>query len=185
MIRIFFINILISTFTTFAFSQAQKPLSEEKIQQAKEVGIANYWEGNFSVSIQKLSLYIKYKTEDDEAYFYRGLCRASLSSYSTALKDFEKAMEINDKNPDYIFKKGEALYYLKKWEDAELAFGLALEKAKENNETDNIGVIHYHRAVANLELGNRDAACSDLASAAKLKILEAKELSRKYCKDQK
>lgn len=56
------------------------------------------------------------------AYWRRGLCFEELGDYSTALKDYQKAISINSNRYSYYFSEGYAYYKLKNYTAAAESF---------------------------------------------------------------
>ncbi len=60
-------------------------------------GIAGYSEGNYSEAFQLFNEALSRDTEQGIAYFYRGLIFAIINNYQEAIKDFNRAIEIQPK----------------------------------------------------------------------------------------
>ena len=71
-----------------------------------------------------------------DAYFYRGVALARSESYAPALLEFERAIALNGKNPDYHQHKGIVLELLGRIADAKEAYKAA-KKFRPDDELTN------------------------------------------------
>ena len=71
--------------------------SQEISIQLIEEGIDDYSEGNYSEAVQLFNEALSRDPEQGIAYFYRGLIFAIINNYQEALKDFNRAIEIQPK----------------------------------------------------------------------------------------
>lgn len=71
--------------------------SQEISIQLIEEGIADYSEGNYSEAFQLFNEALSRDPEQGIAYFYRGLIFAIINNFQEALKDFNRAIEIQPK----------------------------------------------------------------------------------------
>ncbi len=176
--------ILLFTFIVVgsSFGPAQRPVDEKKVALYREIGISNYWELNFSLSVSKLSYVLKYKKDDHEAYYYRGLARGNQGAFSAGISDFNKAINLYQGNPDYYYKRAQAYFKLRRYEKAVFAFDEAISKAQEMNETNNLPIMYYEKALSLVELKNLPGACRAFTEANSLGLEDAKKLMKKACR---
>lgn len=78
---------------------------------------------------EALGLRLKYKD-----YYYRGLDYLNKEKYELALRDFERAIELNELDADNWLGKGKALYELEKYDEAINALSKAIELSPANEE---------------------------------------------------
>lgn len=141
---------------------------KDKIALYREIGIANYWEFNWAVSIQRLNYVVREDSLDHEAFFYRGLSKGNTGNYPSAIKDFERAIQLHQSNPDYYFKLAESLFKLNRWEKAVFAFDEAIKKAEEAGKAQNLPIMYYEKGIALVKLKSWPSACQALFKAASL-----------------
>lgn len=179
-------NILvIVVFFAFGFSlkgQSSKPVDDQKVELYREIGISNYWEFNFSVTVSKLSYVLRYNKDDHEAYYYRGLAKGNQGAFASAIKDFDKAIELHQGNVDYYYKRAQSYFEMRKYEKAIFAFEESINKAQALNQTDNLPIMYYELAMAQVEVKNLPAACQALEKADQLGLVNAKRVKKRTCK---
>lgn len=156
------------TFLLFLGVLSSQDSPKNKIALYREIGIANYWEFNFSLSIQRLTYVLREDSTDHEAFFYRGLSKANTGSYPSAIKDFERAIQLHTSNPDYYFKLAEAFFKMRRWEKAIFALDEAIQKAEQAGKEQNLALMYYEKGLALVQLKSWPSACQALSKAATL-----------------
>lgn len=97
-------------------------------------------------------------------YVNRGVLHFLDADYEAALKDFDRAITIDDGIGESYANRGAALVALHRWADAEPAITKGIELGSSELEKS-----YYNRAIAYEELGNVKAAYYDYLKAAELK----------------
>ena len=112
-----------------------------------------------------------------------GLKKHIQENYIGAIKDFDKAIQIDPKDCFTYKIKGRALNELGKWSEAINSFNLALKNVP--NDYQDIffkGETYYLRGIARYENGDKDGGCNDWLEADKNGFSIASNLTYKYCK---
>ncbi len=183
---VFIVWVVICFASSHAHSQSKDvKIDEEKIKLYRQTGISNYFEYNYDEAVKKLSFVIRFKPDDHEAIYYRGLCRMEMGDPKSALNDFTKCTIIEDNNADYYYKLGDIYVILGKYELAIKQYSSSIEicEAKPNDiHKKMLPEIYFQRAFAKMKMTNTIGACEDLKKSAELKFSDAEKTSRKYCK---
>jgi tetratricopeptide (TPR) repeat protein len=160
-------------------------------------------------SVRGLALLHLNNFNDGEIYYVRGKARREFKDYNGTIQDFDKALLLNSrlrtavvyidlsnlklsihdiegsnaaldmaiaidpKNIIALFNKGVNCFNTKRFNDAINCFNRALLLNQNDNE------IYYNRGLAKSMLGDKDGACADIITAAKLGNFDAKRVSFK------
>ncbi len=154
--------------------QTNQP-NDEKLDFYKKAGVSSYFEMNYELSMKKLGYVLRFRPKDDEAHYYRALCKYDMENYSGAIYELNKALEINPKKAEYYYLKGRSLYNNAKFEAALFTLNEAIKLDANNGEA------FYIRASCHKHEGNMMGACEDLFEAADLNIELADKKIKKYC----
>lgn len=82
---------------------------------------------DYDSAIEKLTEAIKIWGQDSRFFINRSLCFYEKGQFYQALKDANRAIELNPSNPKGFYRKGCSLLKLKRFRDAEKALKKALE----------------------------------------------------------
>lgn len=113
-------------------------------------------EKNYKRAEELYSKAINNYAYDDELYFNRGIARYELGENYSAISDFERAIDLNDKVGDYYNRRGLVKYRLGDYENAKSDFLQALDV---NN---NLHVAYLNAAFAAYHLDQPDSAINYL-----------------------
>jgi tetratricopeptide (TPR) repeat protein len=92
-------------------------------------------------------------------YLNRGLAKEKLNDLDGAMRDFEKALQIDDQWPKAWFAQGNIFMKKRMWTEAVENFSAAITL----HET--YGLAYHNRALAYFHLGQFPKACQDILSA--------------------
>lgn len=134
-------------------------------------------EGNYDDAIQFYTKAIQYK-ERASYYVDRGDCYKQLEKYRQALEDYERALDLSPNNPDYLRRKSNALYGLKRFSEAQDAIEMAerldpnnkwIQKRKEFYQSDAVkAYARGQKAVELMRSGKYEEATSELTEAIRI-----------------
>ena len=116
-----------------------------------------------------------YAQNSAEAYIYSGNEKTVAGDYLGAIKDYNKAIEINPKHALAYHNRGLAKGYLGDYRGTIEDFNKAIEI------NPNDALVYYLRGGAKLGLGQNDSGCLDLSKAGELGFDKAYELIKKFC----
>lgn len=161
-----------------------------------ERGGAYYFSKQLDAALVDLNMYVQMEPNDSEGYHWRGLVFADLKIYSGAESDFLKCMELGSDETMIKFRLAEVYYVQKKFDLAENHLIELIEDDPERPSSYNLlGLINegknnyevsieyftkgieidpeyvsffYNRARIYMEIGEKDAGCSDYVEAARL-----------------
>jgi len=114
------------------------------------------------ICYKTLPIYAQTLTEE---YFKSGVEKADSGDYQGAIKDFNKAIELNPKYAGVYNNRGVAI------EDYNKAIKINSKYAK----------AYFNRGLAKLVLGQKDSGCLDVYKAGELEKFEGYEVIKEYC----
>lgn len=106
------------------------------------------------------NVFIKKYDDRSEGYFYRATALRHLEQYRDAINDFDRAIELDPKNPKAYHHRGFTKYNLGKYEEAINDFDKALDIDKAFSK-----FIHHDRGLANEALHRYEDAIEDFDEA--------------------
>jgi Flp pilus assembly protein TadD len=124
-----------------------KITSGGKVKKLFDNGVAAYNDGKYDEAIKFLTEASQQGPKEKSVWFDLGLCYSKKELYNEALAAFEKAIELDAGNYEYIVQKAEVLYKLQKLDEAEQTFLKAAAIAEKKSKTDaarcytNIGIM--------------------------------------------
>jgi len=130
--------------------------------QSYDNAYRNFTAGNFQEAIKNYNEYLKSYTNDDKAYFERGMCYESIGKPDDALRDYSTALNISPYKSKYLSARGYT--YLKT--------GIPLNAYNDFTNaiqySPNDDKAYYGRMNANLDLQNLNKALTDINAAINL-----------------
>ena len=108
------------------------------------------------------SVFIKKYDDRSDGYFYRATALRHLEQYENAINDFDRAIELDPKNPKAYHHRGITKYKLGKYEEAINDFDKTIELNPKSTRAYN------NRAIAKGELGKHEEAIKDYDKAIEL-----------------
>lgn len=131
----------------------------------------------YKEAIDLLDSCIRLNPENSEGYFYRGVCYIELGKLELALVDFIKSTEINPKYKEGFFNVGKTYQRMKKHEEAIPFYdkAIALEPLYSG--------AYVSRGVCNIELGQKEKACTDFKQALDLGDEKVQANINEFCKN--
>jgi protocatechuate 3,4-dioxygenase beta subunit len=117
---------------------AEKRLRERIIAKGTttaiyDKGVKAYQDGNYDEAIKHLTEASAQKSDQAYIWFYLGLSRAKKDLYTEALTAYNKAIDCDPNNPDFIVQMAEALLKMDKQDEAIQAFQKAAELAEKQD----------------------------------------------------
>jgi tetratricopeptide (TPR) repeat protein len=126
-------------------------------------GVVHLMNGNGEAALNDLTKAVELNPKYDEAYSQRGLILLRLKNDAAgALRDFDRAVEIDPRPAAHWFNKASALAILGDFNRAELDFGRALELAPGNARA------YFNRGDVRAAMGDYSGAEADFSSALRL-----------------
>lgn len=122
----------------------------------------NYISGNFEEAIKYYNEYLRSYTNDDRAFYERGMCYESLRRFDDALRDYTTAINLKSSYAKYYESRGYAYLKLKLPQNSLDDFNKSIQKDAFSSEG------YWGRANAYIDLGKYDMALKDMNSAVNL-----------------
>lgn len=119
----------------------------------------NYISGNFEEAIKYYNEYLKSYTNDDKAFYERGVCYESLRRFDDALRDYSTAINLNSGYHKYYESRGYAYLKLNMPQNSLDDFNRSIQKNAFSSEG------YWGRANAYTDLGKYNMALKDINSA--------------------
>ncbi len=139
------------------------------------IGANAYERGDYRLSNTYFSKAIENDPNDNLAIINRGKALLKIGKYQLARVDFLRALRLDERNLDAVYLIGNSFFYEKNYDDA-IAFYeryLSVDRGYAN--------VWYNTAVAYLNTGQTDHACSCLERADQLGMKRASEMKAKQC----
>jgi len=124
----------------------------------------------FASCIKKVDRQAEY---DD--HLFKGSSLSAKNDYTGAIAEFNKAIEIDNKNPEAFHKKGVVKIQLYDFRGAISDFDKAIELGTK------VGFTFYCRGLSHASIGNKESACQDFSKAGELGVKDAYEAIKEYC----
>lgn len=116
--------------------------------------------------------------QNAEDYFKNGYEKRIRQKFQEAIKDFNKAIELNPNYERAYFYRGDAKANLQDYHGAIEDYNKAIKFTPRRIPV----VYHYYRGISYFKLNEKDKACSDWVIAGEFGEQEAFKLITKYCK---
>ena len=151
-----------------ALNYAPKKVTKEEIDICYYKAAAQYLTNDFAGAVETYTALINYDSGNSDAHFLRGCIYLNEGESEKALKDFKKAVSIDEKNYELYIAIAENLAALSYSDDALEMLNLGLE-VEGSSKDDYLG-----RGRIYIVLGQYDAAVKVLNKAVDKKSNEAK-----------
>lgn len=122
----------------------------------------NYISGNFEDAIKYYNEYLRSYTNDDRAFYERGMCYESLRRFDDALRDYTTAINLKSSYAKYYESRGYAYIKLNLPLNSLDDFNKSIQRDAFSSEG------YWGRANAYIDLGKYDMALKDMNSAINL-----------------
>jgi len=119
----------------------------------------NYIAGNYDEAIKYYNEYLRSNTNDDRAFYERGMCFESQRKFDDALRDYSTAISLKSSNSKYYESRGYVYLKLNIPQNSMDDFNRAIQYDARNSEG------YWGRANAYIDLGKYDMALKDMNSA--------------------
>ena len=141
-----------------------------------ERGVAKGKMLDFKAAILDFDKAIELEPNNEEYYFSRGIaCMHHL--YQAAIRDFTKVLEMNPKRIDALVFRANAKVYLEDYA------GGIIDYTAATLINPDYAILYNNRAVAYIELEQKDLACSDFSKSGELGYAAAYTAIRQYCQE--
>jgi len=114
-----------------------------------------------------------------DAYFARGNVKMKLQDYYGAIADFTSCITFNENNIEAYFNRGKAKQFLLAYEDAINDCTKIIQINPKSHDA------YYLRGILRLEFGDMKNGCLDLSKAGELGDVNAYEVIKERCNQQK
>lgn len=144
------------------------------------LGVDSYNSGDLSGAIIYWTLVLTINPNEPNSYYSRAIVKNELYTWKSALRDYDKAIEIA---PDFISaltNRGSIKDVNGDFEGAISDYNSAL-KIK-NIDLENKQMLTYNKGNTKLNMGDKIGACEDWNKALKLGAQYAKDRINQYCK---
>jgi tetratricopeptide (TPR) repeat protein len=147
------------------FSEAIK-LDAGFIQAYENRGVAKYYLHDYTEAIADYNKALEINPDDYNTYGRRGWAKFRLQDCTGAIDDFTRALEGNKNNISYYNVRGQAKYYLLDYQGAINDFNKVINSWY--SDKDQKSKAYYWRALAKIDLGQKESGCQDLSKSGKL-----------------
>jgi tetratricopeptide (TPR) repeat protein len=110
------------------------------------------------------------------AYFGLGFAYGRENKFEEAMKNFNKAIELQPRYPDVYNNRGIIFGMEKKYDESISNFNKAIELKADYPEA------YFNRGLTYFNIGKKEIACGDLQKAAAMGHLTAIEMYNKFCR---
>ena len=132
-------------------------LDPAKAEEEREMGNALFKEGKFPDAIKRYTESIRRRPDDPRVWSNRAACYTKLTALPEALKDAEKAIEIDPTFVKAYTRKGHAQFFMKEYEKAMATYQQGLDRDPDNEELKSA----MHRCVDQINRFNRGEASAE------------------------
>ena len=143
-------------------------------------GVAKYYSGNYIDAIVDFSKALEIDSNDYNTYGRRGWAKLHLQDCRGAISDFTKAVKGCENAAQYYNLMGEAKYYLTDYNGAIEDFNKVL-KFGGGGKVERSKAFFW-RGFIEIDLGQKQSGCLDLARSGKLGYQKADEIEEIYCR---
>ncbi len=104
--------------------------ADRRAQLRLELASSYFARGQFETALDQVKQAIASRPDIAEAYALRGLIYASLNQSSLADESFQRALQLDPRNPDTLHNYGWYLCQLRRWDDALSQFDAAIAQPR-------------------------------------------------------
>jgi Tfp pilus assembly protein PilF len=119
---------------------------------------------------------VKLKKDHADALFLRGAAKGELFREEDGLGDMEEAIRLKPGLPGGLMSSAVLLYETKRYEEAITRFTQVIDQ-----DLDGKAEAYYYRGDCQYQLENKDLACADWRTSAKLGDKDATFIVKNYC----
>ncbi|MCK4662251.1 MAG: tetratricopeptide repeat protein [Bacteroidales bacterium] len=134
-----------------------------------------YFLKKYESSLSDINIYITYFNTDDKAISLCGKIHFEMGNYLKALEYFNKAIELNPSEIEYLISRADTYLATKTYKYAEQDYSMILDISP------FLGKVYYNRGIARQNLNNTKGACRDWEKARMYKYLDADKYLMKHC----
>lgn len=144
-----------------------------------DAGVEHYNANNLSGALINWTNVIKINNKDPNAYYSRAVVKNELYTWKSALRDYDKAIEIAPNFIDAILNRGSVKDENGDYEGAISDYNLVLKA--DNLDDDNRQKAHFNRGNTYFNINQENKACEDWRKAREFGAEYADERISKYC----
>jgi tetratricopeptide (TPR) repeat protein len=143
-------------------------------------GVAEYSLGHFNDAISDFNKALEIDPDDFSTYGRRGWAKYCIQDLPGAMSDFTRAINGSGNPGQYYNIRGEIKYQLADYKGAVSDFSKVLKfgAGSKNERSEAL----FWRGYIEIDLGQRQSGCLDLAKATKLGFRKAGEIEEIYCR---
>jgi tetratricopeptide (TPR) repeat protein len=150
------------------YAQSAKSLIKKGFQQ--------YEAENYDAAIKLFSQALEKSPNNENAWYYRGVCKSLLEHNMEAVKDYSKAITLKPDFAEAYFERGFSYFQLDKNQLAIQDYDQAIKYDPAYTQA------YLNRGSVKFALNDAKGACADWQKAADLGLGIANELISSYCK---
>ncbi|OFX46082.1 MAG: hypothetical protein A2046_04285 [Bacteroidetes bacterium GWA2_30_7] len=137
---------------------------------------------DYQNAIKYMNSYIRFKNDNSDALYIRGMAKFSNEDFQSAINDFDNAIKINPKHLRSFYARGLVKNKIGNFSEAVNDFDATLNLKTKGNDKLEFADAYYNRAIAKKNLGKNEDACLDFKKAADLGSTESEKAIINNCK---
>ncbi|MBL7873283.1 MAG: tetratricopeptide repeat protein [Cyclobacteriaceae bacterium] len=141
-----------------------------------EAGLDSYNKRNLGSAIINWTIVTKINPKDPNSYYSRAIAKNELHTWKSALRDYDKAIELAPEFVDAIVNRAALKDDNGDYRGAIEDYNRAIELKPDNH------MAYFNRGNTQLNLGNKKSACADWSKAKELGSGSADERIKEHCK---
>ena len=149
------------------------------IQAYENRGVAKFYLNDNQGAIADYTKALEINPDDYNTHGRRGWARFYVHDYKGAIADFTSAIKNGRDNTLYYNIRGQSKFQLQDYEGAIADFNKVI-KSWTGGKTQRSKAF-YFRGLSEIDLGQKDSGCLDLAKARKSGYTKASEAIKRYC----
>jgi len=139
-----------------------------------------YNSGNLSTAFSYLCIVLKINPNDPNSYYSRAIVRNELYTWKSALKDYDRAIELAPDFISAILNRGSLKDENGDYSGAILDYNTVIKISK--NDTKHLQRAYFNRGNSKYNIKDKNGACEDWQKAKELGADYANERLNAYCK---
>ncbi len=159
--------------------QSFPEFGKEKEDYYFDLGIDRYNSGDLSGAIINWNIVLKINDKDENSYYSKAIVKDELYTWKAALKDYDKAIEIDPNFISALLNRGSLKDENKDYAGAIKDYELVINN--KNSDEDVLRKAYFNRGNTYFNLENTRQACVDWSKSAELGAEYAIERLEQYC----
>lgn len=117
------------------------------------------------------------KREKNSGYYKNlGICYLQIRRIADAREALDKAIEIENADPESYYYKGMTFSFSKQFKEAISLYNMAIER------NDQFGAAYFNRGVSKISKSDFKDGCKDIIKSKSLGVKKAEDMLKNYCK---